>query len=77
MGRLDVDMIQETSGVLKKSAGGQHANANEWDARLCGTLSHLAPPQTHVRCATPIVRTYRHTSGMYGWQVSMLGGNVQ
>ena len=48
MGRLHVDIIQETSGVSKKSAGGQHANrnANEWDARLCGTLSHLAPPQT-------------------------------
>ena len=53
MGRLDVDMIQETSGVSKKSACGQHANANEWNARLCGTLSHLAPPPTHVRCATP------------------------
>ena len=61
MGRLHVDIIQETSGILKKRAGGQHANANEWDARLCGTLSHLAPPQTHVQCATPIVRTCRVT----------------
>ena len=26
MGRLDVDIIQETSEISKKSAGGQHAN---------------------------------------------------